>query len=663
MTPQEAFQTALAHQRAGRIVEAEALCQRILEVVPKHPMVLHFLGVIAIQSGRFDAAVELIGKALAIAPDDAEARFNLAVAFNALGRREDAIAQYRHVVQLIPAHADAHYNMATLLHALDLPHEAVASYRDAIAHRPDFVSAHSNLGVLWQRCGQLDDAIAGFERALSLAPSHAESHFNLANARKQQGRLDDAVAGYRQALELDPRFAEAIDNLGVALQERGELHDAVAWYRRALEIRPDWAETLGNLGTALHELYMPDEALDAFLRAMQIRETSEIKAGFAQCLAEGGFSVAMGDGGHGRDIRDYVIRALAEPWARPADLANIAFHLVKSNPLIAEMMDRATRAWLQRLTPVELFGANGLGLAIVADDKLFATLLECTPVNGLELERFLTLVRKALLDTATGDENRHARSGMKDNILAFHCSIARQCFNNEYVFAQTAGESAMALSLRAKLAAAIKAKTEFPALHLALVAAYFPLASVEGAAKLLECAWPPPIRDLFSQQLREPLEELALRAEIGTLTPIDDPVSRAVQAQYEQNPYPRWVKCAPALSHSLSFNARLRRSFPHAAFTPLCTNEPLDILVAGCGTGQHSIETAQQHPDARILAIDLSVASLGYAARKSREFGIKNIEYAQADIMLLGSVGREFDVIESVGVLHHLASPLEGWRI
>jgi SAM-dependent methyltransferase len=63
-----------------------------------------------------------------------------------------------------------------------------------------------------------------------------------------------------------------------------------------------------------------------------------------------------------------------------------------------------------------------------------------------------------------------------------------------------------------------------------------------------------------------------------------------------------------------------------------------------------------------VLAVDLSMASLAYAARKTREAGIPNIEYAEADILKLGLIGRTFDRIEAVGVLHHLADPRTGWR-
>jgi SAM-dependent methyltransferase len=62
-----------------------------------------------------------------------------------------------------------------------------------------------------------------------------------------------------------------------------------------------------------------------------------------------------------------------------------------------------------------------------------------------------------------------------------------------------------------------------------------------------------------------------------------------------------------------------------------------------------------------MLAIDLSLNSLGYAVRKSA--GHVPIEYAQADLGELGSMDRRFDLIEAVGVLHHLADPLAGWRV
>jgi SAM-dependent methyltransferase len=132
-----------------------------------------------------------------------------------------------------------------------------------------------------------------------------------------------------------------------------------------------------------------------------------------------------------------------------------------------------------------------------------------------------------------------------------------------------------------------------------------------------------------------------------------------VQSQYEENPYPRWIRLAPAAPDNIvSF---LSAKFPAARFERHPGRAMRDFLIAGCGTGQQSIAAAQKFGDRNMLAVDLSLASLCYARRKSDALGLR-IEYGQADILELATLKRQFDVIECVGVLHHMADPCAGWR-
>jgi 2-polyprenyl-3-methyl-5-hydroxy-6-metoxy-1,4-benzoquinol methylase len=313
-------------------------------------------------------------------------------------------------------------------------------------------------------------------------------------------------------------------------------------------------------------------------------------------------------------------------------------------------------AWPKRLPPREIF--RPAERAEIYANRLLRCLLEATFVSDIELERLLTLARQTMLEAAGSEVDSRQ---LDEDELRFFCALAQQCFINEYIFTHTGHEKALAGRLRALLVEALASGTSIPELWLVAVAAFFPLASLPAADLLVERHWSSPVAQLVARQVREAQEERQLRATIPRLTTIDDDVSLTVKQQYEESPYPRWMKAAP-VGKSTTINTYLRRQFPLVDFSNVGERSKTEILVAGCGTGQHSIETAQRFTGAQVLAIDLSLTSLGYAKRKTRELGLNNIEYAQADILHLQSIGRAFDIIEASGVLHHLADPIAGWR-
>jgi SAM-dependent methyltransferase len=323
--------------------------------------------------------------------------------------------------------------------------------------------------------------------------------------------------------------------------------------------------------------------------------------------------------------------------------------------MVAGLAQRANAAWPARLGAPDLFG--GGGLATITANRLLQLALPLAPLADIELERLLTAVRHALLEIAsTSPSDTSAPEALELAGL-----LARQCFINDYVFDDVATERARAAALRDRLGAALARGAPVSPLWTAVLAAYQPLATLPGIDALLGDAWPRPVDELLTQQVREPRDEQNLSATIPQLTPIDDDVSRKVREQYEENPYPRWIKL-PAVAGRVDLEAHLREKFPLVRWRSFGRGDDLQVLIAGCGTGRHSIEFARRFACARVRAIDLSRASLAYAARKTGELAISNIDYAQADLLRIDALADCFDVIHAVGVLHHLSDPWAGWR-
>ena len=625
------FGAALRHLQSGQIGEAERQCRELLAIAPDHFDGLHLLGIIAHNAGHDDDAAMLIGRALAINEHSAEGHFNLAQVLRRRGRLDEAAAHLRRATEL----------------------------------KPDHAVAHSGLGHVLVQQGRPAEAEERFRQSLRLDSRSADAHYGLGNVLMQRGDLHQAAEHYRRAVAIKPNHAEAWNNLGITLSRLGKLEEAAQHYRQALALQPNLVDTYRNLARTLLAQGDAAEALAMTRRGLAIAETPEAKALFVQC-AKSLPSVSSSD-----DLSSVVARALTEGWGRPGELSPFAGELCKAAhaALLAPVPGSLGAGLLGAGSPGAGLpgGLDGNALSTVSTvlgrDVLLLALLQSAPVHDIALERFLTGARAALLQISAGAES----GATEADTLRFHCALAQQCFINEYVFAVAPPEREQAGELQAKVEAALAAGTAVPASWLAALGSYVPLHALRQAEALLDRpprdgAWPEPIAQLLDRQVREPLADRVHREAVPALTRIGDEVSLKVQAQYEEMPYPRWITAAlPAAP--VTIGQYLRQRFPLAPFTEIGAREQLDVLVAGCGTGQHAIETARRFRGANVLAVDLSRASLGYARRKSHALALSNIDYAQADILGLGAIGRSFDLIEASGVLHHMADPAEGWRV
>ncbi len=409
-------------------------------------------------------------------------------------------------------------------------------------------------------------------------------------------------------------------------------------------------DALNDLASALFADGMLADAMKACIRSLRAKETPAAKALFVRL-------VKMRTSYNNRFVRQYLIRALSDPWCRTGQLVPASLALIKSNREAGQCIERADASWPTALSKEDLFGTEGL--AALATDDLLSAVLENTPAAGLDFEHFLALARRALLLDVLASQSPDKADSL---LLRFCCAIARQCYINEYIYNCTTEEYDGVTRLRDAISKRITEAKPAPGVWVAAFACYSPLSLLPDCQRLAGVMTEPPLAGLFSQQVSQPIRENNYRATLQALTPIDDETSRLVCSQYEENPYPRWVR-SPSIDGAVPFSAFLASELGLESPRFARQDDKIDVLIAGCGTGQQSIQTAQRFPAARILAVDLSTASLAYAKRKTRELSIVNIEYAQADILRLESIGKTFDFIECVGVLHHLEDPMAGWRV
>ena len=593
-------QAAAALQR-GRPAEARFALEAVVQRDPGHFQALHELALLACDARDPRASIELFHRALAVRPDHAGTHCNLGTAYKEAGRSADALSCYDRAIALQPLFAEAHYNRGNTLKDLGRLEEAVASYGRAIELRPDLAAAHANRGVVLLDLGQPALALEDFDRAIALRPGHAATHTNRGSALSELGRLEEAIASHERALALLPALGPAHVNLGNACMALGRSEQALASFLRALKIAPPLPEALRSFAALLGHVEP------------------------AAATAE---------------LRQAVIRCLENPDIESEAVA----------PASAALMRHDLRSALEGKEPADFARLDRL------THGLLGAHLRNAPVPDLELEGLLVRARARLLQhpvTAAGPAMTADFGGP--------AAFARQSFLNEYVWPVEAHEDERVREVEALIIRTIRNRVSPAAADVLLLAAYRPLHEITeirewaiGSAS----GYPEPIRSLLEDLVIQPVREAEIAARIETLTVIDDTVSQAVRAQYEENPYPRW--------NSLTGGKRvrytqqiLREIAPNAPPLAPVTDTP-QVLIAGCGSGKQPLYSALRLAGSRVTAVDLSRASLAYAQRKALEMGLANVRFAQADLLKLGELDDRYDVIECSGVLHHMADPEAG---
>lgn len=605
-------------------------------------------GIAAETSGSPADALSYYRKAVEADPGFAPAHMNLGIGLQAAGEPAAAISAYRRAIALDPQYAAAHYNLALAHLKLSEYSQAETSFRAALRFRNAFPEAWVGLADALQGLHRDEEALAALESAIAQRGDYAGALFNAGVLLRKMGRVDAAVEYDRRALEVEPEHYLAHFNLGITLHNLRRFSEAEARFRSALALKPDFAAAQINLAAMRHAQGRKPDSLHALFDAVAKQPESEALQVLAKALDGVMFNSV------GEKDRNTLLSLCRDDNLCPQQLKWAVFGLLKNGDAFQRLQNSARRGedpFVPRVSEVDAF----------LRDPLLPAVLPGTPIPDAAVEVVLTHLRRWILLRFGAMSPPHEVDPAVP--AEFACALARQCFFSGYAFFADEDELRQVAIVRETVEAALrKAGPDFRTLESALTITvlYDPLHTLRGNEQLLEQTdWSEPFRPIVQDQLANRRREQEIAGQLSALTSIEDAVSLAVRDQYEENPYPVWANAERRRPETIQGLWRQLRPDQPAYARP----RPVPMLIAGCGTGQLPIMMARMYPECAVLAVDLSLASLSYAARMSEHLGVSNITYRQADILKLGDLDLRFAVIDCSGVLHHLNDPMEGWRI
>jgi len=169
--------------RSGDSVKAESLYRQVLHADKSHVDANNLLGLLCLQAGRPDEAVEFIERALSKSPDDAQAHSNLGIAYRNLNQLQQAAKHFHASAQLTPKNPGPFNNLGGVYMVLGEYQGAAKCFKQALAIQPGLPDVHFNLGNALVQLQEYEEAIHNLEHCLALRPEFAEARKSLEEAQ------------------------------------------------------------------------------------------------------------------------------------------------------------------------------------------------------------------------------------------------------------------------------------------------------------------------------------------------------------------------------------------------------------------------------------------------------------------------------------------------
>ena len=281
----------------------------------------------------------------------------------------------------------------------------------------------------------------------------------------------------------------------------------------------------------------------------------------------------------------------------------------------------------------------------IINEKLFQLIVKKCLITDLNLEFYLTKIRKKLLKKFLSNTDNQFFLKIYKFLIVF----AEQKFFCEFIYHVTDEEKKLLKRLENK----IKKKDDICELSILLISLYKPLNKCNYLHKKLVnyISKSNEFKEFLKYVFHDPHTDKQASISMKSMSNFSNKTSLLMKRQYEENPFPRWrFTLRPIKGNDINeFTNRYSDTF---------FQKP-EILIAGCGTGQQAMAWSA-YKDSKICAVDLSSESLAYAIRKAKEKNIKNVNFYHLDLLDLELLNKKFDIIISTGCLHHMEKPEDG---
>jgi tetratricopeptide (TPR) repeat protein/SAM-dependent methyltransferase len=548
----------------------------------------------------FSNAIKCFEKAINLNSNELISIFNLGSAYYELKNYEKSKKYFHNAIKIEPNSDYANYMLGNI-YFLDRSFEESEYYLNrCLQKNPKNSNAYNILGLIFDFRNDLDQAEAYFQKSVVLSDKNFNALNNLGNIFLQKNNLDLAKEYYQKAININPQLCEAYSNMGLICSRNGNFYESYQFYLKALKINGVHRDSLINLSQIL-------SFLD--LKVININELEMI-----------------------------ITRILdLKLYSKPKYIAPLLPIILEKNRLFLELEEN-----------IQNYEINNF-LSSFLKLNIFCKFLKLCPIPSLRIENFLKDTREKIL------MNKDTIVYSSDNFSVIE-SIGINFFISEFVIEESDLERKNIRLLKEEIKNNNKVENKDLEIKILIISLYGKLEifdyNLTKSSKFLS--------NIFKLHIDDSQKEDEIKKNLISYSIIDDLVSQNVKNQYEQNPYPRW-QSYEFIYEKKPFNQILNELSIQFHIDQNIDFKSPQVLIAGCGTGQHAIESYSRYLNSKITCIDLSLSSLAYANRKAIEKNIKNIDFFHCDILEIKNLpGDNFDVIESSGVIHHMQNPEHG---